>query len=343
MSSISPKSLNPLLRRRGPFIVPPPEAKNPTKYDYENLLVGKFMDDRKFEEDEIKAWVFSWSSRDAIMVWKEEDLFFLIFSNSLDYQDMRMKYDTLCYKGALLILKTWFLAASFKSFNFSEALLWVKIEGIPLVFNSMILAEIMFSKLGEIVAFDENAQVPGFKRWIRAKVKIRVSKPLIPGCFLEYKKGSTVWVDFRYEGVFNFCKRCGRIGHHILECTATWSTIKQNISESMVSASDVIIMYGPESSPLYTNKIRGLPNYEIFKTTRVQLGSVSPFPHFFSSDSSASNSGGGHGNNYFGEEGPSNKSLLRRKSIKRGSNEVLIHPLRVVLHIQVREWAMARN
>lgn len=92
-----------------------------------------------------------------------------------------------------------------------------KSEGIPLTFHSPVVAKAMVEKIGTILKFDEKSQVLGFKKWMRALGWVRVSKPLVLGCFFEYQLGKSVWIDFRYEGGFVFCKRCGKIGHDMRE------------------------------------------------------------------------------------------------------------------------------
>lgn len=51
-------------------MVPPPDCKDPSKEEFQQLVVGKFLNDRDFEISEIRAWVFTWSTRDVMEVWK---------------------------------------------------------------------------------------------------------------------------------------------------------------------------------------------------------------------------------------------------------------------------------
>ncbi|KNA18084.1 hypothetical protein SOVF_074090, partial [Spinacia oleracea] len=115
--------------------------------------------------------------------------------------------------------------------------------------------------------------------------------------------------------VFFFCTRCGKIGHDILECSTPWNKITKEINNVIVEASDLRVMYGREDAPMYSNRIRGLPNYEKFRTTRVALG-ILPRLNFYGEfsgdngddDNDSGGSNGGH------DPGPSRRRRRRYMS-----------------------------
>lgn len=43
------------LRKRGPYVVPPPNNKDPSTEEFHQLVVGKFLNDKDFEIEEIRA------------------------------------------------------------------------------------------------------------------------------------------------------------------------------------------------------------------------------------------------------------------------------------------------
>lgn len=161
--------------------------------------------------------------------------------------------------------------------------------------------------------FYDRSLVPGFKRWMRALMWVKISKPLVPGCFFEYEEGKSLRVDFRYEGVFIFCKRCGKIGHTIIHCSAPWHHVHREINEDIVEASDLRIMYGREDAPLYSNKIKGLPNYDLYRTTRVDLYLPirSDSMHFLEDNDNDDDDKGGDGDD---EAGPSRRRRRCRRN-----------------------------
>lgn len=90
-------------------------------------------------------------------------------------------------KEALLILKCWFASASIRSFDFSIAPLWIRVEGIPLTKNYPHVTRRALQNLGDVITFDEASLLDDPKEFVRAKVKISLDKPLIPGYFYEYQ------------------------------------------------------------------------------------------------------------------------------------------------------------
>lgn len=51
------------LRKRGPYIVPPPGCKDPSKKEFQKMVVGKFINDRDYEVEDLKEWLDSWRMR----------------------------------------------------------------------------------------------------------------------------------------------------------------------------------------------------------------------------------------------------------------------------------------
>ncbi|KAL2921852.1 hypothetical protein RDABS01_013343 [Bienertia sinuspersici] len=119
---------------------------------------------------------------------------------------------------------------SYKSINFSETAIWVKAEGIPFILSTEEFTHNILSHAGGVLHMDEESHKPGPKRYMRALVWIKLSKPLVPGCYIEYEPGNMLWIDFRYEGVFRFCNKCGRIGHTMNECNKSREMAEQDFN-----------------------------------------------------------------------------------------------------------------
>lgn len=278
-------------RKQGPILKMPLDQYSNNSIDVSRFLVGKFRDQRDFSVRQIQEWVDTWVTRSRIMVSKEASLYFFHCREIQDKSDILGLYDTMNFKGALLILKSWKPLDSFKSFNFSESAMWIKLEGIPLMIHSKSLANGILSRIGKVLQFDEHSEQPGLKKHFRALVWIKVKSPLVPGMFIEVQEGRTLWIDIRYEGVYVFCKRCGRIGHKSSSCSQSWEQAKAGIEAVINEAcnSEAPVMYGNPNASLYINKIIGLPHIPEFLTTKVKLDEPRRPPDLSSTSSDSSN------------------------------------------------------
>ena len=148
----------------------------------------------------------SWFTRGRITVKKEGNLFFFHCREIQDRSDILGLYDNMNFRGALII-KAWKPLDSFKSFNFSESALWIRIEGLPLVICSKSLANLIFSRIWKVLYYDEASRQPRLKKHFRALVWIKIKSPLIPGMYLEMPEVRSIWIDLRSGGVYVFFAR----------------------------------------------------------------------------------------------------------------------------------------
>lgn len=232
--------------------------------------------------------------------------FFFYCTNENDRDNLLAKRFA-CFQGGLICFKCWFPSSTIRSFNFASCPLWVRVEGIPLTSNKVHVARRALEKLGRIIRFDEASLREGPKEFIRAKVYVEMHKPLIPGYFYEYSSNHFKWIDFIYEGVFVFCKKCGIIGHKEPRCRMSLEEAHlqsgARMAEVYISRQNLLVGHPP--SPCYSNKIIGLRRIEVLRTSRIDLivdpSDEIPFAaNFVSSasetESSSSNDSPGPGN-----------------------------------------------
>nr|POF18909.1 hypothetical protein CFP56_29731 [Quercus suber] len=74
-------------------------------------------------------------------------------------------------------------------------------------------------KLGEVLDVDVLENGVQWRRCLRVKVQLDVTKKLIRAKKVSIENDEPRWVFFRYERLLNFCYVCGLIGHSEHECS----------------------------------------------------------------------------------------------------------------------------
>lgn len=111
------------------------------------------------------------------------------------------------------------------------------------------------------------------EQFLRARIIIDLTQPLIPGCFVPLDGQRVSWVFFRYEGVFKFCKKCGCVGHYTGRCNLSTYDAHLLIRRRIRGFEEggMIVLHSQDRIPLYTNMIKGLTDRFINRNPRIHL------------------------------------------------------------------------
>lgn len=131
----------------------------------------------------------------------------------------------------------------------------------------------ILNHVGYVDVIDDNGQGLPHQPYLRARIIINLSQPLIPGCFLPLDDNRATWVYFRYEGIYKFCKECGCVGHHTGCCNLSAFDAQRIIRRRLHEFEDhgMTTLQAPSEIPLYTNMIRGLSDRFINRNPREDL------------------------------------------------------------------------
>lgn len=121
--------------------------------------------------------------------------------------------------GSLLCLHRWVPEFSIHEVDYSFSPFWIQMHGVPLEGMSMANATKMAAMVGEIKEIEDpvvgNKLVRGF---LRAKVVVNITKPLVTGFWIPRKDMPKTWVWIHYEKLQDYCYNCGRLGHGKKDC-----------------------------------------------------------------------------------------------------------------------------
>lgn len=125
------------LKRMGPKVQFDPVYSINGDKIYPLAVLGKFFDSRDFSEKSVQSWIDTHRlTNGRIRVEKSGKLFILQCSHVYD-RDNLVDSGSANLQGALFVFKPWEPGAAFADLSFDSALMWVKIEGLPVTVNEV--------------------------------------------------------------------------------------------------------------------------------------------------------------------------------------------------------------
>lgn len=262
--------------RRGVLVDPPDENLLGPKFNWGLSVIGVFFGSNPPSLSIVQYTVDSqWCKRDLITVIRRGKYFGFLCKHPRDVEAM-LEQNTAIIDGRIITFRRGSRNLVPYHENFDNATLWVRVCGLPLDFLDREWALEALRHVGYVEELDEEDYAYHDEPEYRAKVRLDLSQPLIPGCYIPLGGNQAAWVYFRYEGVFKFCKRCGVVGHFTCNCTLTEYRASRWIKHRLegLESSGFRILYGPPDLPFYTNMVQGLLDSFRNRNTRVNLLSL---------------------------------------------------------------------
>jgi len=122
-------------------------------------------------------------------------------------------------RGSLLLLKPWSPDLALDEVNLNLCSFWVQVHGLPGQNMAAVNAVIIAQRLGKVLAVDHHdAKGLICQPFLRFRVELDATQPLIPGFHLPRSGRDPLWISFRYERLGDYCTLCGLIGHKRNQC-----------------------------------------------------------------------------------------------------------------------------
>lgn len=134
--------------------------------------------------------------------------FILECQNLLD-RDAILHYHTVIIDGKPITFRASSDSQVPTSIQFHMAKVWVRVQDLPWKFLESAWTVRLLNHIGYVEAIDNYGSGLPLDPYLRARVVLDLTKPLVPGCFVPLEGNRVAWVYFRYEGIFCFCKECG--------------------------------------------------------------------------------------------------------------------------------------
>ncbi|KAF7841821.1 reverse transcriptase [Senna tora] len=149
----------------------------------------------------------------------------------------------------------------------------VEFWGFPLEYYTFDIAELVGSMVGTVLQVDFSDQ--GFRnlRYLRVKVEVDRSLPLLMGFYVLLDDDRTIWIQCRYERMFRICRQCGCIVHVAKDCKKTRRRAQAAIEaqkEALRQRFDTVSFMDLES-PLFVNEAMAFRKFKGRRTTKIRV------------------------------------------------------------------------
>ncbi|KAM1087781.1 hypothetical protein ACFX2H_013246 [Malus domestica] len=114
------------------------------------------------------------------------------------------------------LVNVWPAVLALKEVEIEKVPFWVQIRRVPLFLTSIENVKRLTREVGTYLAMEDPVKARGF---LRVRLLIDSTKPLVSGCWLRRESNRDTWVEFCYERLQDFCYRCGCLRHINTDCT----------------------------------------------------------------------------------------------------------------------------
>ena len=298
-----PRNPNIYTQRMGILVQPPSSFFPHQSINWTLAVVGMFFDTSPPNSSLVYNIVNNhWESRDTIRVFRTGPYFILECQDPAD-RDAILHYNTTFIDGKPITFRPCSAHQIPTSINFNMGRIWVRVHDLPWDYLNTDWTVRILSHVGLIEAIENHGSGIPQQPYLRAKLIVDLTLPLIPGCFLPLEGNRVSWVYFRYEGIYKFCKECGCVGHNTGRCTLSAFDAQRIIQRRVhgFENNGMTVLQTQSGIPLYTNLIRGLPDRFLHRNPRLNLTRIPPhmagpqfdpylYPHLYLFDHGESDS-----------------------------------------------------
>ncbi|OMO58720.1 hypothetical protein COLO4_34406 [Corchorus olitorius] len=197
-------------------------------------LVGFLLDARRFSTEFIQNYINrEWEIRGtATVIGRDGNKFLIHYNREIDRR-VGVHANPWAIEGAIFVQQPWNPNIPLAQTTLPRIALWLQIWDLPFEYQQPLVARRMALSAGEVLQIDWEHRMPRNIRFMRVRISVDLTVPLVPGCTLERDDGSSQWVRFRYERIQKFCLNFGEIGHTHRNCMSTFEEVERKINRGL--------------------------------------------------------------------------------------------------------------
>lgn len=195
-------------------------------------LVGRLLCHKPYNKKALKSVMGSlWKTRGGLEISDlEDDVLLFKFKNPVDKARVLETGPWLFDRFLLVLFDPGDGGFNEESFKISES--WVQLHGVPSLFRTAKMGEVIGKQIGQVVRIDKDREGRCKDNFIRLRLKFDVTKPLRRGVHIKFGVNvEPTWVELKYEKLADLCFFCGRLGHGWRACTVEGARVGDSIAE----------------------------------------------------------------------------------------------------------------
>jgi hypothetical protein len=131
-------------------------------------------------------------------------------------------------RNSLLILQPWSPALAINEVELHFCPFWVQVHNLPHQYMTVKNAIKIGKGIEDFLELDNTFSGDLIcRQFIRLKIDVNTSKPLVPGFYITRPGMDYHWIAFKYERLDDYCVACGLIGHKKGSCPAPQILVPQ--------------------------------------------------------------------------------------------------------------------
>ncbi|RYQ90698.1 hypothetical protein Ahy_B09g096725 isoform B [Arachis hypogaea] len=202
-------------------------------------LVGRVLTKKSLNMTTVRKTIFQmWGDLQGLVITSAGSKSFILNFKSQDEARRAYEGGPWRIEGHMLSLQWWSSNLSIDEVNYNQLPIWIQIHGLPYDKINKSNAEKIGAILGRVItAEDPFVERNMLRPFLRVRVEIDIQLPLKTGFWFKKFDGSHAWASLKYEKLYDYCYKCGMIGHDRRTCVEemAMSIVNPNMSK-----------YGPE-------------------------------------------------------------------------------------------------
>ena len=214
----------------------PPNQDNNLPPD--NILLAKIISSKNINYNMVKdITVKAWKPVFPMEIKRlSKEVFMFSFHHEVDLHKVFTRRPW-SIRGGHMVLKRWSPDLTWQEVDFSTSSIWVQVHVLPTLWRTEENLRKIGSRVGAVLEVKLIGEPGGmWRKFIRRRVEMDLSNPLIPGVFLPRPGKNELWIGLKYEKIADICYCCGINGHDQKNCLAEVFKLRNPSGKSFKAA-----------------------------------------------------------------------------------------------------------